>query len=279
LAHAPLAGSLTVATRLGVHADRLANVRALRSVKGRREQRRFAFEGATLLEEATASGFSVSEIYATEAAYESTPLVRELEAGGISTFLIEPGSAARISDLSTPSGILATAPMQPASPEGVLAAGGPVLVLADLNDPANAGTLLRSADAFGSRGVIFGSRGIDPYHPKVVRGSMGAIFRLAIAVADPTEVAEAAAAARVRVLGLAVDGVDLSDEAWASPLALVVGNERQGLGRWEPLCDRLLAVPMIGRSESLSAAVAGSIALYEACRSRPRQLAGKKQSA
>jgi TrmH family RNA methyltransferase len=268
-----------VATRLGVHADRLAGVRALRSGKGRREQGRFALEGATLLEEATTSGFPVSEIYATEPAYEATPLVRELDATGIPTYLIEGTSAARISDLTTPSGIVAVGPMRLASSERVLSTGWPVLVLADLNDPANAGALLRSADAFGCRGVVFGSRGVDPYHPKVVRGSMGAIFRLSIGVAEPAEVAAAAVSAGFRLLGLAVGGSALSEEAWESPAALVVGNERQGLGRWEALCSRLLAIPMVGRSESLSAAVAGSIALYEAGRSRPRRLATKEQSA
>jgi len=268
-----------VATRLGVHAERLAGVRALRSPKGRREQQRFAFEGPTLLEEAVGSGVTVSELYATQAAYDATPLVRELDECGTPTYLIEESSAARISDLTTPSGILAAAPLRLLSPGEVMRGAHTVLVLADLNDPANAGTLVRSADAFGCRGVVFGSRGVDPYHPKVVRGSMGAIFRLALAVAEPAEVDAAARAAGLRRLGLALEGSDLADEAWDVPPALIVGNERQGLGRWESLCERLVAIPMAGRSESLSAAVAGSIALYEAGRSRPRRLANEVQSA
>ncbi|HZY96150.1 MAG TPA: RNA methyltransferase [Candidatus Cybelea sp.] len=255
-----------MATPLGVHAHRLASVRVLRSPKGRREQHRFAFEGATLLEEARAADYPIEEIYATQAAYDATPLVRELDERGTRTFIVEPGSAATISDLTTPSGIVAVAPIRLQAVAQIFSGSCPVLVLADINDPANAGTLLRSADAFGCCGVVFGGRGIDPFHPKVVRGAMGAIFRLQVAVAEPPGVAAAAAAAGATLLGLSAQGAPLSGEDWTAAPRLVVGNERHGLGRWESLCERVLAIPMAGRAESLSAGVAGSIALYEATR-------------
>lgn len=251
-------------SRLGSRADRLAEVRALQSVKGRREQRRFAFEGATLLAEARASAFPIEEVYATAAAYDATPLIRELDAGGTPTFIVAENRAANISDLKTPSGIVAVAPIRLGGVDALFGCGSPTLVLADLNDPGNAGTLMRSADAFACAGLVFGSRGVDPYHPKVVRGSMGAVFRVALAVADPAVVARAAAATRVRLLGLAADGACLAEERWERPTALIVGHERHGLGRWASICERFLAIRMVGRMESLSAAVAGSIALYEA---------------
>src|SRR6516164_4918454 len=144
--------------RLGVHARRLGNVRALRSVKGRREQQRFAFEGATLLEEARSAEYTIEELYTTEPAYEATPLVRELDAYGIPTFIVDQQCAVTLSDLKTPS-ILAVAPIRLVPVGELFGRGRPVLVLADVNDPANAGTLLRSADAFGCRGVVFGRLG------------------------------------------------------------------------------------------------------------------------
>jgi TrmH family RNA methyltransferase len=260
-----------MAVHLGIHADRLAGVRALRSGKGRREQRRFAFEGTTLLEEARRSGFPVDELYCTAAGYDASPLVRELDTSGIPVFIVDEGRAARLSDLRTPSGVLAIAPIRLDPIETLLARGNLALVLADVNDPANAGSLLRSADAFGCSGVVFGRLGVDPYHPKVVRGSMGAAFRLAIAVADPPEVTVAAARANFRLVGLAARAACLSAGQFERPLVIVVGNERHGLGRWETLCERVVAIPMVGPSESLSAAVAGSIALYEASRSLPCQ--------
>ncbi len=257
--------------RLGIHSDRLAEVRALRSPKGRRAQGRFAFEGITLLEEARASRFAIEALYCTAPAYDATPAVKELEAQGETVFLVEERSAAAISDLRTPSGIVAVAPMLLHSLDELVRATTLLLVLADVNDPANAGTLLRSADAFGCDGVIFGGLGVDPYHPKVVRGSMGAIFRLRLAVADPPALSAAATSAGVHFVGLAADGACLEGEQLQRPLAIVVGNERHGLGRWERLCERLAAIPMEGRSESLSAAVAGSIALYEARRAIAHQ--------
>jgi RNA methyltransferase, TrmH family len=255
-----------VATPLGNHAERLTAVRSLRSVKGRRERQRFAFEGTTLLGEARAANFPIDELYATQAVYDATPLVRELDAEGIPTFIVESVTAERISDLTTPSGMVAVAPIRLIDVGELVQQRSPILILADVNDPANAGTLLRSADAFGGGGVVFGGLGIDPYHPKVVRGSMGAVFRLALGIASPDEFARAAAAQGLHVLGLTAAGTALADEPWNEPTALVVGNERHGLGPWESLCERMLAIPMAGNAESLSAGVAGSIALYEATR-------------
>jgi TrmH family RNA methyltransferase len=268
-----------MATRLGAHAARLTAVRALRSVKGRREQQRFAFEGSTLLGEAAAANFPIAELYATQRAYDATPLVHDLERSGTPAFIVAESAIGGISDVATPSGILAVAPIRLRTPAEVVGMDCS-LVLADLNDPANAGTLLRSADAFGAGGVVFGALGVDPYHPKVVRGSMGAVFRLSIAIADPDETGAAAAAAGTGMLGLAAAGAPLDGEHFAPPVALVVGHERRGLGLWEGHCERLLAIPMRGAAESLSAAVAGSIALYEAARAQSCQdslLAQKSQ--
>ena len=255
-------------TRLGARAERLGRLRALRTVKGRREHQRFSFEGPTLLAEARASGFPIEELYATQAAYEATPGLAELEAAGTPCFILPETSLAGLSDVSTPSGIIALSPVRLLPIEELFARGSPLLVLADVSDPANAGTLLRSADAFGCAGVLFGALGVDPYHPKVVRGSMGAVFRLALAVGGPEHASRAASAAGISFLGLAAAGDPLSAERWESACALVVGHERHGLGPWAPLCVRLLAIPMSGYAESLSAAVAGSIALYEARRAQ-----------
>ena len=253
-------------TPLGTHARRLKDVASLRTPKGRHAFGQFSFEGATLLAEALAAGLPVEELYVTRAAYESTPLVQEAEVRGIPAFLIEPAAMAHISDLTTPSGLLGVATAHLSALEHIFGLGM-VLVLADVADPANAGTLLRSADAFGCAGVVFGSLGVEPYHPKVVRGSMGAVFRLGLATGDAASVAAAAAAAGVPLFGLAAAGEPLSRELFGRPAALVVGNERHGLGGWAQHCERLLAIPMTGPAESLSAGVAGSIALYEASRS------------
>ena len=148
----------------------------------------------------------IEELYLTQAAYEATPLARELDLAGIPCYLVEPRTAQSISDVDSPSGILAVAPIRPAPLEEVLQLPGPLLLLADLNDPANAGGLLRSADAFGCRGVLFGTLGVDPYHPKVVRGSMGAAFRLALASIEPQELGAGLQSSGRTLLGLEAGG-------------------------------------------------------------------------
>ena len=260
-----------MAVQIGAHSPRLTRVRKLRSPKGRAEHERFAFEGPTLLREAHAGSFEIEEIFVTPEAYQAAPLVREIEAAGTPVYILDAADLKQLSDLTTPAGIVAVARPRRVDLESIFAGAWPVLVLADLGDPANVGTLLRSADAFGCGGVVFGPLGVEPYHPKVVRGSMGAVFRLPMAVAEPPEVAAAAAAAHVRLLGLDARGRELTGELRERPVALVIGHERRGLGRWESLCDALIALPMQGRAESLSAGVAGSIALFEATRTRPRQ--------
>jgi RNA methyltransferase, TrmH family len=252
--------------RLGVHAERLTAIRALLTAKGRRQSGRFGFEGSTLLREAHANAFPIEEIYATQEAYEAEPLVAQLEAAGAPTFLVEPRSAQKISDLETPPGIVAVGRMQFASLETIFDGAGVVLVLADLNDPGNTGTLLRTADAFACRGAVAGTSGADPYGPKVVRSAMGALFRLPVAVANPDDVARAAARAGYEIAGLTAQGAPFGAAPLPDRLAVAVGNERHGLGRWEAVLNRRLAIPMRGGAESLNAGVAGSIALYEAAK-------------
>ena len=142
--------------------------------------------------------------------------------------------------------------------------GGPVLVLADLDDPANAGTLLRSADAFGAGGVVFGvarhrslsSKGRPGVDGRRIATSAGGCRAFRTRGGGPS--------GRCDRLGSCHDRSADCEGTLARQLALVVGNERHGLGEWEALCERILSVPISGRAESLSAGVAGSIALYQA---------------
>lgn len=249
-------------TSLGAHNARIDFARSLLTKKGRREQARFTFEGSTLLAEARAANVPIEAIYATQTAYDSTPLVREAEQQNVPVYIVDERSMARISDVETPSGIVAVAPIALRSAGDLLDEPGVVLALADISDPGNAGTLLRSAEAFGISRVIFGSRGAEPHLPKVVRGAMGAIFRLRLAVATPADVN--AVLADWEVTGLAAEGEALERLHWHTRTLLIVGNERHGLGPWQPLCTRFGAIPMRGGADSLNAGVAGSIALYEA---------------
>ena len=248
-----------MASLIGAHAERVARARELKEVKGRREHGRFTFEGPTLLEEALRSGAAIEELYVTESVYANNARVRELDAGGTPVYLVDERTARKLSDLETPTGIVAVTPHRLAPLAAVLA-GRFTLALADLNDPGNVGTLLRSAEAFGASGVVLGRLGVDPYNPKVVRGAMGSLFRLPIALASAEEFT--AAATPGSVLGLTAEGEDIASVPIGERAVLLVGHERRGLGPWEAAAGRKTGIPMPGAAESLNAAIAGSIALY-----------------
>jgi TrmH family RNA methyltransferase len=246
---------------LGTHAPRLASVRALLTTKGRREQDRFLFEGPTLLAEAKRSGIEIDAIFVTRNAYEAFPLVAEIEDSGAEVWLVEDRALHRISDLTTPVGLVATAHRRLSTLQAILDQRGLAVALADLNDPGNAGTIVRSAEAFGASGVIFGSAGVEPYHPKVVRAAMGSLFRMPICISSAPELRQVGACSS-KVAGLSREGHPIRGNL-ASIGVLVVGHERHGLGAWSACCSELFAIPMQA-GESLNAAIAASIALYEA---------------
>ncbi len=249
-------------TSLGAHSPRVDAARELLTKKGRKRQGRFSFEGPTLLQEAIDAGVPIESIYVTRDAFERIALVGALEREGATVYTVDERAMKRLSDVETPTGLVAVAPLRFRSAAEIFARPGVVLVLADVNDPGNTGTLLRTAEAFGAAGVILGSLGAEAHLPKVIRSAMGAVFRLPLATAEPADVARALGDRDVT--GLAAGTTPLHALDWPENPVLVVGNERHGLGRWEAVCTRHGSIPMSVPAESLNAAVAGSIALYEA---------------
>jgi len=258
-----------VPTALSPHNPRLERVRELRAPRARREQGRFAFEGPTLLAEARSSGLTIEELYVTPAALTAyRDLVTELETAGTAVFEIPERTLARLSDLETPPGLLAVARTPASDPAAILARPGPVLLLAGVGDPGNAGTLLRSAEAFGAAGVLFGRGSVDPFSPKVVRGAMGSLFRLPVALVEAAELLEAAAATRRPIVAAMLDGEPLATTALPADAILAIGNERHGVEAFLPRWDLAVRIEQASTTESLNAAVAGGILLYSAALQR-----------
>jgi TrmH family RNA methyltransferase len=252
-----------VPTALSPHNPRIERVRELRTPKVRRERGRFVFEGATLLAEAQRSGVAIEELYGTDAALaEHAVLVAGLEAAGTPVFAVPERTLARLSDVETPPGLIAVAVQPSNDVAGILARPGPVLLLAGISDPGNAGTLLRSAEAFGAAGVLFGRGGADPFAPKVVRAAMGSLFRLPVAAVTAEEALVAAAAAGRPVIAATLEGEPLAGAVLPSNAVLAIGNERHGVGAFLNRWDRAVRIEQASTTESLNAAVAGSILLY-----------------
>lgn len=248
---------------IGAHSPRIARSRELLAKKGRQEQGRFLIEGPTLLTEAVTHAAPIESVYATPEAYEQHALLRQLDVRGVPVAIVSDRIIAKLSEVETPPGIVAVCAARSLPLEEFFAADGTVLLLAGVTDPGNAGTLLRSADAFGVKRVLFGSGSVEPYNPKVIRASMGSIFHVEVVSAALGDVSVAAAG--WEFIGLDAAGGPL-DLRGGPKRGIVVGHERLGLGAWHALCGRVVSIPMAGEAESLNAAVAGSIALYEATR-------------
>lgn len=264
----PAGSQSAVSTELGAHNPRIERVRQLRTARGRSEQDRFAIEGATLIAEAQRSGLPIRELYTVAAALRERPDLAQLDDPATPVFTLAPKLFARLSDLETPTGLLAVVDLPHADAGTILARAGIVLLLAGVSDPGNAGTLLRSAEAFGAAGVLIGQGGVDPYAPKVVRAAMGSLFRLPVATVEATWLLGAAAAAGRTVVAADTDGIDLADLRPAADILLAIGNERRGVRDWLPRWDLAVKIPQTGPAESLNAAVAGSIILYALSRLR-----------
>jgi TrmH family RNA methyltransferase len=163
-------------------------------------------------------------------------------------------------------------PMRPEPPPDPDPAEQPLLVvLVDVRDPGNAGTVLRTADASGVSSVIFSGESVDPYNPKTVRASAGSLFHVPFGV-QPDAVALAASLAGrgYRTLATVVrDGEDYAALDWSVPTALFLGNEAAGLGA-EVLeaIGGAVAIPMTGKAESLNVGVACAVLCFEALRQR-----------
>lgn len=242
---------------LGSHSPRLGAVRELLTKTGRREQGRFSVAGMTMLEEALGANRIPEAVYVTADGLAHLPPTL-----GDRTFVVPDRALRRLSDLETPPAVIAVHRCSLEAPETILAAGGPALVLADVSDPGNAGTLLRSAEIFGVAAALFTDQAVEPYNPKVVRATMGAAFRLRLGTAAAAAVLAAALRNRYAVVVADRSGSPLPTFRFPPKPLIVVGHERHGPGAWLQHADHAVAIPQSGSGQSLNAAVAGGIILY-----------------
>lgn len=221
-------------------------------------------EGHSLLEEALASNLEILEVRATPEAADvmRDQLVAAAERGA--RVIEEPERALeRLSDVETSPGLIAVARIAMTPLAQVLEQTGAVVLLAGISDPGNAGTLVRTAEAFGAAGIVFGEGGVEPYNPKVVRGAMGSLFRLPHATANAEDLLAAAARAGRPIVAADRSGEPLRTFVFPDNPLLAIGSERGGVGAWLPSWEASVAIPHAGPTESLNAAVAGAIVLYE----------------
>jgi TrmH family RNA methyltransferase len=257
-------------------------VRRLRGLLQKRSarwaERAFVAEGAELVRCALDSGAPVESVYVSPAGDRdraTQAVCRQAGAAGARLFALAEGVLERVADTVTPQPVLAVVPMLEEPPAGTSAwradPGSLVVVLVDVRDPGNAGTVLRAADASGVQAVVFAADSVDPYNPKTVRSSAGSLFHVPVTVREhPEDVAAKLVTDGFRTLATVVrQGDDYAGIDWSVPSALFLGNESAGLDpAFVATLDGAVAIPMAGRAESLNVGVASAVVCFEAFRQR-----------
>jgi RNA methyltransferase, TrmH family len=238
-----------------------------------------AIEGLRILEEAIRSGLRFSAVFFRESSQDRADRLLPQLGAQVETLLLPDKLFDGIVPSESPQGVAALVRLKQFSLDNVLerVQVGPIVVLAGLQDPGNLGTILRSAEAFGSAGAVLGEGTVSPFNSKVVRASAGSVFRLPVihghgksATAKLEEVSEKLRAKGVRLIATSSHkGTPLDQADLKSAVAIFFGNEGAGLSR-EVMSkmDEVIAIPHTAQVESLNAGVAASIVLYEAARQR-----------
>jgi TrmH family RNA methyltransferase len=252
---------------------RVKDARKLSRRSVRAERRLFLADGPKALEGALSTGAVVEVFVTPAAAREYAALVTR--AARVS--VVDDRALTSLCDSVSPAGVVAVCSFLDVSLasafDTVRGGVGLAAICADVRDPGNAGTLLRTADAMGADAVVLAGHSVDPYNPKTVRASVGSLFHVPLALEpDPAAAVQAARAAGLVVL--AADGagelaLDQASELLSAPTAWLFGNEAWGLPReLADLADHRVRIPIRGRAESLNLATAAAICLHESARLR-----------
>lgn len=178
---------------------------------------------------------------------------------------------AHVSDTKTPQGILAVVRRMEYTAEDILGETPHVLVLENIQDPGNLGTIFRTAEAAGATGIVLSKDCVDLYNPKVIRSTMGAIFRIPFIYTDDLKgTIDELKREGITVYAAHLKGENSYDmEDYKTACAFLIGNEGNGLTEETAACaDRKILIPMEGGAESLNAAVASAVLMFEAGRQR-----------
>lgn len=236
--------------------------------KARREQDVFVVEGLKMYREAPRE--LVEKVYISESFSERAEAVELLGCRNLE--IVEDRVFQSAADTKTPQGILAVIRRQHYSRQQVLAGENPLLmILENLQDPGNLGTILRTGEGAGVTGVIMSADTVDIYNPKTIRSTMGSIYRMPFCYADDlSEVMAELKERKIAVYAAHLEGArDYDAPDYRGGCGFLIGNEGNGLTEeLTSQADGCIRIPMCGQVESLNAAVASAVLMYEAYRQR-----------
>lgn len=236
-------------------------------------------DGLRIVEEAIRSGVRFQAIFFRESSQNVAERLLPQLGAHVESLLLPDKLFNAMVPTEAPQGVAALVLVKRSSIDDILERlnVGPILVIVGLQDPGNLGTLLRSAEGFGSAGVVLGEGSVSPVNSKVIRASAGSIFRLPLATAksagDVQKIMGRLRSEKVRLIATSSHkGSPIDETKLTGPTAVFIGSEGSGLPRdLLAQVDELTAIPHAPQVESLNAGVAGSIVLYEAARQRREQ--------
>jgi TrmH family RNA methyltransferase len=242
--------------------------RALRDKKQRRREGLFLAEGLRILTEAREAGWLPSRIFFAAGQHHPLldTLIAETEAAGGDVVETTPDILHKISGKENPQVVMGLFPALDTNLSKLDHKAADLWFVAQaLRDPGNLGTMLRTGDAVGAGGLILIDECVDPFSVEAVRASMGALFTQRIAAAPWAEFLAWLRSDGGELVGTSLDAAeDYQAPRYGKPCFILVGNEAQGLPEsYAQACDRLVKIPMLGKADSLNAAVAAAVMAYE----------------
>ena len=251
---------------------RVLALKALHKASGRREQGLYLVEGVRVLEAAVQAGAPLAEAWVSprlERQARGRELRERLRGAGVPVVEASDSVLEAVTATRTHQGVAAACRPWPEVERPAGLPDGDMLVLADLQDPGNVGTLWRTAAAAGFRSLWQGAEGVDPYAPKVIRAAAGVAFQVPAfrAPLDEDRLVELQGAG-FQLVGASGGGSARYDVVdWGPRVALLVGQEGPGLpDSWLDLCDETARIPMVPGVESLNAGVSAALLMYERAR-------------
>ena len=239
--------------------------------KARREQGLFVAEGRKMFGEAPADW--IEKVYVSETLTSDPALMEQVEK--LPYDIVADSVFRQMSDTQTPQGILTVLRRPSYTLEDILGGKNPlVMVLEDLQDPGNAGTILRTGEGAGVSGVLLTRTCVDITNPKVIRSTMGSVYRMPfLYVESVVSLTQELKKHNIRTFAAHLKGRNSYDqESYTGGTAFLIGNEGKGLTEGAAnSADCLIRIPMCGKVESLNAAMASGILMYEAARQRRQQ--------
>lgn len=251
----------------------IKEIKGLSRKKNRWKEKLFIIEGIKVIEESIKASIGIKYIFFSEILFQADggeaffQKIKDRK----ETVKLSESIFKQITNLDSPQGVLAVVEFRERNITDLYKIDMPFIIFLDgLNDPGNLGTIIRTADAFNIDAIVLGEDSVDPYNSKVVRATMGSIFRVPLySIRDNDDFFDSMKKKDINIMTTSLNGKPLEREDFKQGFVIVIGNEANGVRKdIIEKSTKEIKIPMPGGAESLNAGVAASIIMYEAMRSR-----------